>query len=467
LLLIHFDAHPDLAVPTTTTLSQWNDLASLHDALEDDVSGISQFILPLVANGIISTVVWVRSPWSHQLADGRYQFHVGDICTTSSTESETEFNNNDEDNDLKRFAAVTLTQDYYLDDDSYRPLLELDMATAKPIDLTVTTTTPVLAVTQLDGGYSNNTIGAVVDGRRGDEDAVCWILDICLDYFSTLNPFLPQLEAALQRDLSSSASLMSPFCGNVEQALSMIADVFKFMPFRVFDTGMQGTAAPDPRQVRQQCFELLNSLLKVPGFALDGAAEDPPEKRQRRCDDDDVSARFVALYSPPASSSALHNKEDGGQGPKVAIAFLDLLPHLSGATRSLIKEVGSAVLLPDHTSSDQEIDTLISQMTQYLRTVQIRFDTATAPHQQPVTLGPPALITIARSANDGFIPSDVVDRVQARVVAVVQALFHSHWDPRSKLHTDLIIHDLTEDAAARAYTMFLNPIAQQYCTYKE
>ena len=470
LLLVHFDAHPDLAVPTISTLSDWNDLTLLHDTLEDDISGISQFILPLVANGILSKVVWVRSPWSHQLTNGRYQFHIGDVRTTRS--------NNDKDgkDDMKRSAAVTCAHSYYLDDDSYRAPQDLDMSSAKSVDLTVTTTQSALATRQLDdddGCSNNNVIDMIIDGFSSAGDDVCWILDICLDYFSTLNPFLPQLVAALQRDLSLSPSPLRGDTFPSGQALSTIIDVFKHMPFRACDPGAMCSMASEPRQQRQQCFELLESLLELPCRGRDGPTDDPdpPEKRQRRCSDDGVSARFVALYSTPASSSSRHDEEKEGQrdiscrGRQAAIAFIELLPHLSAATCLLIKDVGSAVLLPDHVSNDQEIETLISQVTEYLQTLQVRLETATAPpHQQPRTLGHPALITIARSATDGFIPSDVVDRVQTRVIAAVKALLHTHWDAHHNVRTELIVHNLAEDAAARAYTMFLNPAAKQYCT---
>jgi hypothetical protein len=47
LLLIHFDAHPDLAVPSTTTVQDWLNLDQLHDTLSEDECGISEFLIPL------------------------------------------------------------------------------------------------------------------------------------------------------------------------------------------------------------------------------------------------------------------------------------------------------------------------------------------------------------------------------------------------------------------------------------
>ena len=69
-------------------------------------------------------------------------------------------------------------------------------------------------------------------------------------------------------------------------------------------------------------------------------------------------------------------------------------------------------------------------------------------------------MTVARSAADGFTPAAEVDALQERVIGAVRDLLATHWGDGG----ELIVHDLTEDAAARAYTMFLHPTARLHCT---
>ena len=81
-VLIHFDAHPDLSIPSTTTqintLESWKDTENLYDILSEE-GGIAEFILPLCSTGLISQVVWLRSEWCDQLPDGEVSFHVKEV----------------------------------------------------------------------------------------------------------------------------------------------------------------------------------------------------------------------------------------------------------------------------------------------------------------------------------------------------------------------------------------------------
>ena len=438
LLFVHFDAHPDMSVPTTTKLTDWTNLTSLHDALEDDVCGISQFIVPLVANEIISKVVWIRSPWSDQIDDGRYHYHVGDLINPSSG-----------DCDIRRDAAVSLAVDYYVDDDSYRPESELHMTTAKTIDLIVACL-----------GSVQSLQTHVIDVEN--EDDVYWVLDICLDYFSTLNPFLPELEGALRQDLLATTFPHD----STHEALTVVQNLFKFMPFRRCPS-----VGCDVRQMRSHVLDLLKQMLiSLKEVKEEEKKEDThsDSKRPRYCNDyvvsDDILLALSTLYGQCDYDAYV-------------LPFLLLLPHLTSSTRKLIHEIGSAVLLPHHISDEKEIDFLVAQMKTFLETVCSKAARSTSSSVSggssiARSLGRPAIVTIARSAVDGFIPSHVVDSIQDKVMNVLRELLSGPWDTNGSPQiveyqtrvAQLIVHDLTEDAAARAYTMFLNPLAKSYCT---
>ena len=421
LLFVHLDAHPDMAVPTMTCTTAWQNLSSLHDVLEADASGISQFVIPLVTLGILSRVVWVRSPWSDQLADGQHRFHVGDV----SDDDRDREGEGDGTVGSGRLAAATLPTAYYLDDDSYRPAA--DLSNARPVDLTV------LCLPCITGTDADETV-AIGDAAEGD----AWVLDICLDYFSTMNPFRPMLEEALARDLLQPADSVA--------ALEAVENVFRFMPFRHArhaDVGEGEQAGQALRRLRNRCYALLERLLKPPTTAAATATDDdaaPSAKRPRH--DGEVGPEraaedeMAALYGP---DRAHHVR-----------ALAALVPRLSRATCDLVLDVGPAALLPHHPSTDAEVTAMLARVSAFLRAARVG--------GRP--LGRPALVTVARSAADGFTPAAAVDALQERVLGAVRDLLATHWGGGDAA---LVVHDLTQDAAARAYTMFLHPAARLHC----
>ncbi len=74
--VVHFDAHPDLAVPTapvsTFVREADADFAALTAGLD-----IASFQLAAVWLGLVDRIVWLRPDWAHQLPDGERRFHLG------------------------------------------------------------------------------------------------------------------------------------------------------------------------------------------------------------------------------------------------------------------------------------------------------------------------------------------------------------------------------------------------------
>ena len=58
-----------------------------------------------------------------------------------------------------------------------------------------------------------------------------WILDICLDYFSTLNPFLPELELNVKKDCEKFTKKENDELTS-EKIIQIILNSFTFMKFR-------------------------------------------------------------------------------------------------------------------------------------------------------------------------------------------------------------------------------------------
>lgn len=143
--LIHFDSHPDLGCLELIEPRHLSNRQELCDILRNSEEGISTFLLPAISIGLISSVVWVKPPWSHQIPIGYYP--------------KTTFGWQDNN---QMYVATELT--YWVDDGS--SVSDVNILNNKTsFDLTVT------------------EIGEWVIPTSKN-----WVLDICLDYFSCANP---------------------------------------------------------------------------------------------------------------------------------------------------------------------------------------------------------------------------------------------------------------------------------------
>lgn len=185
--MLHVDSHPDLVVPRAIrTLEDLFDPHKLYACLEASVSGIAEFIIPLLAAGHVTNLVWLKPPWAKQIRCGTEEFHVGFYCSQRASKG-------DQQEDGLR---VTTKLPYFRDDGSYAP--EHCLVEKQPVSLVVTESGDCL----------------VPERFRAD-----FILDICLDYFSVNNPFKVELEKTYGTRISELATylfLEAPFYRLVE-----------------------------------------------------------------------------------------------------------------------------------------------------------------------------------------------------------------------------------------------------------
>ncbi|XP_037291637.2 misexpression suppressor of ras 6 [Rhipicephalus microplus] len=73
LLMIHFDAHPDLVIPAQLEPSKIQDREHVMSSID-----IESWIMPAAVAGHFDRLLWVRSPWSDQLPDGDHCFLIGE-----------------------------------------------------------------------------------------------------------------------------------------------------------------------------------------------------------------------------------------------------------------------------------------------------------------------------------------------------------------------------------------------------
>jgi hypothetical protein len=184
--MIHFDAHPDLACPRLpamacfvprqpTASSQVNEAEekNLYEWLDLSSSGIAEWIIPLVMAANLRVVEWIKPSFSTQLPNGFHRYKIGAHEDSMSPRSE-KINSF---LDLPPTAEIKtdLSLPYYLDDDSVVPSEQLLLAQTLELHVTeLSHETTAFSSNQSSEGF--------------------WSLDICLDYFSCLNPFMSDID---------------------------------------------------------------------------------------------------------------------------------------------------------------------------------------------------------------------------------------------------------------------------------
>lgn len=312
-LMIHFDSHPDCCVnrqmPAETVFNRNLLLESLS---------IENWLIPLTYAGHFNEIVWIHPQFATQIADGNYDFCVGQcdgkICLSS-------------------------TLDYFLNDGSYKEekFLE-DKKTVK------------FNVTQI-----NNSMNEIIGTDR------TYILDVDLDYFSTLNPFLS----------------IYPKANTYEK----LKDIFKMD--KNYDINDPETIAKyvEERNNKLEFFETIFQHM-----AQNGSLE------KYKLEDESMRDKFE--LTKELIESLCHH---------YSIYDIDWF---------VINDAGCTIddeehCLPNHESTDAEIKEMIGKFETFLKSLKKS----------------PEMVTISRSSNDGYTPPHQVDMIQQMVVDALQKVF--------------------------------------------
>lgn len=189
-IIYHFDSHADLSVPKSSTKC-WYDKESLYELLAQE-GGISEFLIPLQYTGYIDDIIWIRPHWSAEILmkDGSYSFLVGDSSINDGR------------------CGVSLRSNYYIDDAVY--------CDDESFSINYVPKLCTVALCTIDRC------------QHLPRDPPCWILDICLDYFSVSNPFLVEVRNAISTNFSSSVNNINL---TVDEILQIFIDSFRQLPY--------------------------------------------------------------------------------------------------------------------------------------------------------------------------------------------------------------------------------------------
>jgi len=380
-LLLHWDSHPDLLLPDHLTRAKVFDKAALLESLS-----IENWILPAVFAGHFSTVIWVKPPWSNQIPDGEYKFYVGvqkktGVIKVSSDllyyVSELLFCSEDEMEDKKPLTLRVLTVGC-LDGSQSEAGSSRDSSTicrnSSDFEYSPTNGSAELAENEdtrrkrikleENEGFSSSSYICVQDYIK-EHDGI-YALDIDLDFFTTLNPFIDMYKSVNMYQRLQSIYLFE-LDSNKSLEQNQTSRQNNVKPLETFF--MELDKIGDPKIIRTNLIEMAEKFIPSIGTreAIVKLVEDILESHG-----DDLEKDWIFVhYAGCTIDSPLH-------------------------------------VLPHHPSSEAEILTLVRQCSKFLG-----------------YLLKPKLVTLARSSLDDYCPPDKVDFVQDELLKKLNDLYGS------------------------------------------
>lgn len=322
--LVHFDSHPDMLIPKDLNPEEAFDKFALFQKIS-----IENWILPGAFVGVFSTIVWVCPPWSDQIAPGEYTFHVGRDKSTDRL-------------------AVTCLESYYVSEGLFTTKDNMDMI--KPVRLFVIKLEP----------ETPESVGNTRDQLETISEQIAevdhFILDIDLDFFSTLNPFVTLYHEASLYEQLKELYTFSPVPVNLEPGLREAKAL---------------QAGKERKEKVGKLGKIFSHLMEEENLAMfEGEGEE-----------------LVPVVTKIVDSVRKHY-------PRQEVDWH--LVHEAGQTFDDSE-------LPHHVSTTAEIQTMLRLTEQLLDQLD----------------KPPTIITVSRSSEDDYCPPTQVEEIQMGVLSLL------------------------------------------------
>ncbi|KAL7681650.1 hypothetical protein Plhal304r1_c055g0140621 [Plasmopara halstedii] len=254
--------------------------------------------------------------------------------------------------------GVTCGLPHFVEDELYCSVEEMNPSSTKAWDLFVTE-----MKSSFDDGATVAT-NAISTARTNTE---AFILDIDLDYFSTWNPFRKGLEMHIDH-----------------AAMKIVTQVFTSVRYKVTPLD---SMQPKQRDFERREFGLWMNRLE--------AADKMENASKRTLEFNQVVDKLAQFYPQDVNAA------------RILVDFIQVLEQYRGNqdARYDIWSAGSFLDLPHHESSLKEIEYMVNELEQFLRT-----------H----ALASPAMVIIAKSTGDEFLPPHQENVVLSSVLRMLK-----------------------------------------------
>lgn len=379
--IVHFDAHPDLSLPQNLHPGVVFQPRSLLQKLRETASGIAEWMIPLVFANHVSRIVWVRSPWSRQLADGEYSIQVG-VGNRSGKDSQ-------------QCLKVDCFAPYFADDgiSEYGESMSCKNRETLSLQVVCLHNDGHNETSHQGSGLSTDTPLSIFVPRDSP-----LILDICLDYFTTLNPFLVALRTALNCDQNN----VPVKCGVADRIHLLLHEQERLSPsdccaliYEVMMRPRHRQASPSRTntglvwQKNTWQERVTRSLFKI--FMRHALWKTSKEQFLR----DRVVQQILATFG-----SHVFPQFRNTTGVQLMMSFAKMLKQLTPSQIEVVRDYISWCDLPHKVSTQEEVESMIQRMILCLK----RLPTFN-----------PLIVTIACSASDGFVPIKDVRHIIANI----------------------------------------------------
>nr|XP_023401399.1 UPF0489 protein C5orf22 homolog [Loxodonta africana] len=348
---------------------------------------IENWIMPAVYAGHFSHVIWLHPTWAQQIKEGKHHFLVGKDTSTTTI-------------------RVTSTDYYFLSDGLY--VLEDQLENQKPLHLDVIMVKPCKLCNSQEG---NDAVSSAKKPKRTLEDAESTASPNCDSYSEGLEKdAVTQTSGQASPEPSCSRSPESQECQTAVNT-GQVLEILKKGDAFVLDIDLDFFSVKNPfkEMFTQEEYKILQELyqFKKPDASL--TEEDLVDCVDTRIHQlEDLEATFADLCDGDDEDTIQRWASNPGMESLVPLVQ-SLKKRMQVPDYEMVHQAGLTCdysELPHHVSTEQEIESLIQSVYCLLK-----------------NLPKPTLVTIARSSLDDYCPSEQVDTIQEKVLAVLRSLY--------------------------------------------
>ncbi|XP_041100411.1 UPF0489 protein C5orf22 homolog isoform X2 [Polyodon spathula] len=398
--MVHLDSHPDLLIPVDMPADNVFDKEELFSELS-----IENWIMPVVYAGHLSNVVWLHPYWAQQIAEGEHKIFVGKDSSTTTI-------------------RVTSKDDYFLSDGLYVP--EGHLENKKPFQLDVIKVNSVekqrkqeevseecaakrVKLQQADD-TENTGVSCEKKGEMEGSSIASCRTETAGGSKSKDGSHCPDSYSKASNE-SSAGSCSENEMSQTTDAVKKILTVIQQTDAYILDIDLDFFSCKNPfkEMYTQEEYTILQEL-----YSFRKPSEDPDEEALLDCVEnrvhqlEDLEAAFADFVEDDSEETLQRWAANPGMKPLTELVH-SLRSRMDTPDYEMVHQAGLTCdysELPHHLSTNEEIDGLIQAINVILR-----------------DLPKPTLVTVSRSSMDDYCPTEQVNYIQSKVLAMLKSMY--------------------------------------------